>query len=178
MNQSLFVLADYQNWLSDIKERVQSARLRVALASNLKYCLRFYQFYADAGETPFGQQLVDQIPWGHNILIFTKCSNVSEAIFYITQTTEQGWSSDVLALQLKSRLHERTGKAITNFSRTLPAPQSDLAQQTLKEPYTFGIMDVSEYRSVETLSNNLKEALPTVEAIEMDLQQLQGGMGI
>ena len=109
-------------------------------ASNLKYCLRFYQFYATPTATPFGQQPVDQIPWGHNILIFTKCDTVSEAGFYIAQTIEQGWSRDVLALQLKSRLHERTGKAITNFSRTLPAPQSDLAQQTLKDPYTFDFM--------------------------------------
>jgi len=139
--------------------------------------LRLYKLNADAGETPFGQQPVDQIPWGHNILIFTKCSNVSEAIFYITQTTEQGWSRDVLALQLKSRLHERTGKAITNFSLPLLAPQSDLTQQTLKEPFTFSIMDVSEYSLVETLPYNLKGALPTVKEIKLDLQQMQGGMG-
>lgn len=108
--------------------------------SNLKYCLRFYQFYATAQPTPFGQQAVDQIPWGHNIQIFTKCANLEEASFYISQTLEQGWSRDVLALQLKSRLHERAGKAISNFAQTLPSPQSDLAQQTLKDPYTFDFM--------------------------------------
>lgn len=190
-------LTDYQDWLNGIKQRVVSARLRVALAanrelirfywelgaqiaqkqlqsqwgdklipqlsadlqkafpdlkglssSNLKYCLRFYQFYAGAegvgssqpDEIPFGQQPVDQIPWGHNILIFTKCRSLTEAGFYIIQTIEQGWSRDVLALQLKSRLHGRAGKAVSNFSRTLPAPQSDLAQQTLKDPYTFDFM--------------------------------------
>jgi predicted nuclease of restriction endonuclease-like (RecB) superfamily len=189
MTSTLASLADYQDWLNTIKQRVVSARLRVALAanrelihfyrelgaqiaekqaqsqwgerlipqlsadlqkafpelkglstSNLKYCLRFYQFYATAATTPLGQQPVDQIPWGHNILIFTKCSSVAEAGFYIAQTIEQGWSRDVLALQLKSRLYERAGKAVTNFSRTLPAPQSDLAQQTLKDPYTFDFM--------------------------------------
>jgi predicted nuclease of restriction endonuclease-like (RecB) superfamily len=189
MSHNLINLADYQDWLNTIKQRVQLARLRVALAanreliqfywelgaqisekqaqsqwgdklipqlsadlqktfpelkglsaSNLKYCLRFHQFYAVDGATLIGQQAVDQIPWGHNILIFTKCSSVSEAVFYINQTIEQGWSRDVLALQLKSGLHERTGKAITNFSRTLPEPQSDLAQQTLKDPYTFDFM--------------------------------------
>lgn len=189
MSNGIASLADYQNWLNTIKQRVQSARLRVALAanreliqfywelgaqiaekqaqsqwgdklipqlsadlkkafpdlkglsaSNLKYCLRFYQFYATVTATPFGQQAVDQIPWGHNILIFTKCSSVAEAGFYIAQTIEQGWSRDVLALQIKSRLHERAGKAVSNFSRTLPAPQSDLAQQTLKDPYTFDFM--------------------------------------
>ena len=60
------------------------------------------------------------------------------------QTLEQGWSRDVLALQLKSGLYARAGKAVTNFSRTLPSPQSDLAQQTLKDPYTFDFMAMTE----------------------------------
>jgi predicted nuclease of restriction endonuclease-like (RecB) superfamily len=111
-------------------------------ASNLKYCLRFFQFYTggqgvsdlDSAAALIGQQPVDQLPWGHNILIFTKCSSVDEARFYMEQTLEHGWSRDVLALQLKSNLFARAGKAATNFSRTLPLPQSDLAQQTLKDP--------------------------------------------
>ncbi|MEJ2800311.1 PDDEXK nuclease domain-containing protein [Comamonadaceae bacterium PP-2] len=117
-------------------------------ASNLKYCLRFFQFYTggqgasdpEAAAAAIGQQPVDQLPWGHNILIFTKCSNVEEARFYMSQTLQEGWSRDVLALQLKSQLHTRAGKAVTNFSLTLPPPQSDLAQQTLKDPYTFDFM--------------------------------------
>lgn len=117
-------------------------------ASNLKYCLRFFQFYASAqgattaGSTSvlFGQQPVDQMPWGHNILIFTKCRSVAEASFYLGLTFEHGWSRDVLALQLKSNLYARAGKAVANFSRTLPPPQSDLAHQTLKDPYTFDFM--------------------------------------
>lgn len=111
--------------------------------TNLKYCLCFYQFFAELQPSPFGQQPVDQIPWGHNTQIFTKCTSLEEASFYISQTLEQGWSRDVLALQLKSRLHERAGKTISNFSRTLPAPQSDLAQQTLKDPYTFDFMQLT-----------------------------------
>ena len=121
-------------------------------ATNLKYCLRFFQFYSatplqeQSENVPvkpsaaFGQQPVDQIPWGHNIQIFTKCTSVTEARFYIAQTLELGWSRDVLAMQLKSNLYARAGKAVSNFSRTLPAPQSDLAQQTLKDPYTFDFM--------------------------------------
>lgn len=115
-------------------------------ASNLKYCLRFFQFYCGAETeiissntdiSPFSQQPVDQIPWGHNILIFTKCGSLEEAGFYIGQTLEQGWSRDVLAMQLKSNLYMRTGKAITNFSRTLPSPQSDLAQRNAQRPLYF-----------------------------------------
>ena len=189
----LFAGADYQEWLKQIKQRIHSARMKVALAangelirfywelgsqiaekqnysqwgdklipqlssdlnkafpdmkglstSNLKYCLRFFQFYADTNATAlFGQQPVDQIPWGHNILIFTKCASVAEAGFYIARTLEQGWSRDVLAMQLKSRLYGRSGKAVSNFSSTLPAPQSDLAQQTLKDPYTFDFMTMT-----------------------------------
>jgi predicted nuclease of restriction endonuclease-like (RecB) superfamily len=194
-------LAEYQEWLNDIKQRIVSVRLRMALAasreliqfywdlgemislkqaqsqwgdkliaqlsadlqkafpeikglsaSNLKYCLRFFQFYNEKqGEQlpvkpdlPFGQQPVDQIPWGHNIQIFTKCASVAEARFYMDQTLAQGWSRDVLALQLKSDLYARTGKAVSNFSRTLPSPQSDLAQQTLKDPYTFDFMAMTQ----------------------------------
>jgi predicted nuclease of restriction endonuclease-like (RecB) superfamily len=104
---------------------------------NLLYMRSFAEQWPEA---EFVQQAVAQLPWGHNILIITKCSSVAEAHFYIEQTLEQGWSRDVLALQLKSNLFARAGKAVTNFSRTLPSPQSDLAQQTLKDPYTFDFM--------------------------------------
>lgn len=104
---------------------------------NLLYMRSFAEKWPDL---EFVQQAVAQIPWGHNILIIAKCASVAEARFYIEQTLEQGWSRDVLALQLKSNLFARAGKAVTNFSRTLPLPQSDLAQQTLKDPYTFDFM--------------------------------------
>lgn len=104
---------------------------------NLLYMRSFAEQWS---EVEFVQQAVAQLPWGHNILIITKCSSVAEARFYIEQTLKQGWSRDVLALQLKSNLFAHAGKAVTNFSRTLPLPQSDLAQQTLKDPYTFDFM--------------------------------------
>jgi predicted nuclease of restriction endonuclease-like (RecB) superfamily len=125
-------------------------------SKNLRYCRAFFRFYCDPAiwqqavaklrDTPWAgaeSQLsasLMEIPWGHNIQIFTKCSSVAEAGFYIAKTLEHGWSRDVLALQLKSNLYARVGKSVTNFSRTLPPPQSDLAQQTLKDPYTFDFM--------------------------------------
>lgn len=116
--------------------------------SNLKYCQRFYTFY----RAEIGQQLVDQfpntlygrIPWGHNILIFTKSKDREEANFYLQQTIENNWSRDTLALQVKSNLYVRQGKAVTNFSKTLPTPDSELAQQTLKDPYIFDFMTMAE----------------------------------
>lgn len=123
--------------------------------SNLFYAKQFYQFYQSViVQQPVGQlsqqpvdqfiqQAVAQIPWGHNILIFTKSSSIEEATFYIWATIENGWSRDVLALQIKSQLYQRKGKAISNFKHTLPQPLSDLAQQTLKDPYVFDFLTLS-----------------------------------
>lgn len=198
-------LAEYQDWLNTIKQRIHTTRMKVALAANeelislyfeigaqivdresraqwgsgfidafshdlratfpelggfssknLRYCRAFFRFYGDptiwqqavaklsekswAGVELNLSVLLAKIPWGHHIHIFTKCSSVEEARFYIAQTLEQGWSRDVLAMQLKSNLYARAGKVVSNFSRTLPLPQSELAQQTLKDPYTFDFM--------------------------------------
>jgi predicted nuclease of restriction endonuclease-like (RecB) superfamily len=116
--------------------------------SNLKYCKRFYVFYQSAigqqAVDQFVQQAVAQIPWGHNILIFSKSKTVEAAQFYISAIIENGWSREVLALQLKSQLYERQGKAVSNFKQTLPEPLSDLAQQTLKDPYVFDFLTLSK----------------------------------
>jgi predicted nuclease of restriction endonuclease-like (RecB) superfamily len=95
----------------------------------------------------FMQSPVAQIPWGHNILIFTKSKDIKEAMFYVGQTIENGWSRETLASQIKNDLYGRQGKAISNFAKTLPDVQSALVQQTLKDPYTFDFMLFdTEYR--------------------------------
>jgi len=149
--------------------------------SNLKYCKRFYSFYMDnleqqpvrligqqavdqlqwidnqnnEGSVVIGQQLVDQIPWGHNIVIITKSKDINEALFYIQKTKENNWSRDTLALHMKSGLYQRQGKAITNFTNTLPAPDSDLAQQTLKDPYIFDFLQLAEDYKERDIENQL-----------------------
>jgi len=93
------------------------------------------------------EQLVPQlvkIPWGHNRVIITRCKNVAEALFYVRKTIENNWSRNVLTHQIESGLYERQGKAITNFDKTLPAPQSDLAQQIIKDPYNFDFLTLTE----------------------------------
>jgi predicted nuclease of restriction endonuclease-like (RecB) superfamily len=75
-----------------------------------------------------------QIPWRHNYVILDKVKNREQRIWYIQQTVENGWSRAVLEMQIESQLYQRQGGAITNFDRTLPQPQSDLAQQLLKDP--------------------------------------------
>ncbi len=122
-------------------------------SSNLKYMRRWVLFYSkqpaigqqavdqlqDSAEEPVLQQLF-QIPWGHNIAIMVKCTSVDEALFYVENTKIHGWSRAVLTHQIESGLWQREGKSITNFSNTLPAPQSDLAHQTLKDPYVFDFL--------------------------------------
>lgn len=90
------------------------------------------------------QQAFTKIPWGHNILIFTKAKSVTEAHFYVQETIANNWSREVLALQIKTDLYKRQGSSVTNFAHTLPEPFSDLAQQTLKDPYVFDFMTMSK----------------------------------
>jgi predicted nuclease of restriction endonuclease-like (RecB) superfamily len=90
------------------------------------------------------QQLVAQIPWGHNIFIFTKSKDTNEAIFYIQKTIENNWSRDVLDTQIRANLYERRGKLVNNFEATLPEPLSDLAIQTFKDPYIFDFLTLAE----------------------------------
>lgn len=114
--------------------------------SNLKSIRQWHLFYA--GSSPIGQQAVGQIaqqpvsqilsiPWGHNLAILAKCKQHDEALYYAQATQTYGWSRSVLVHQLESGLWQREGKAITNFEQTLPAAQSDLATQILKDPYKF-----------------------------------------
>ena len=76
----------------------------------------------------------------HNLVIISKIKNPGEALYYVQKTMENNWSRAVLTHHIESRLYERDGKAITNFHATLPAPQSDLARETLKDPYNSSVL--------------------------------------
>lgn len=89
---------------------------------------------------PIGPQPVAQLPWGHNVILIQMVKELPIRLWYAQQALEHGWSRNVLFLQIRSRAHERQGKAVTNFSRTLPPPQSDLATQLLKDPYVFDFL--------------------------------------
>jgi len=126
--------------------------------TNLKYCRLFFKYFLISPRTGdeleniksprtgdelekvdnrLFYQAIRGIPWGHVKLLIDKIKDHKEALFYINQTVENGWSRDVLALQIKSDLFKRSGNAVTNFSSTLPDPMSDLAQQVIKDPYKF-----------------------------------------
>jgi len=99
-----------------------------------------------------------QIPWGHNREIISKCATVDEALYYVNKTIEHNWSRNVLVHQIESGLFQREGRSITNFPKTLPAPQSDLAQQLLKDPYTFDFLSLTDDYNERELETALTAA--------------------
>lgn len=105
----------------------------------------------------FNQDLLFQIPWGQNIVIISKCNSVEEALFYVNKTIENGWSRAVLTHQIESELFNRQGTAVTNFSKTLPEPQSDLAQQLIKDPYNFDFLTLTSDYNEKELEKNLTD---------------------
>ena len=128
--------------------------------TNLKYMKRFYLFYNQDDE--IRQQLADElepiifkIPWFHQVNIITKCSNTAEALFYTARTIEYGWSRSVLEHQIELNLYEREGKAITNFTNTLPMVQSDLVQQVTKDPYIFDFLSLRQEYDEKELEEHL-----------------------
>jgi len=90
------------------------------------------------------QQVAAQLPWGHLMRLLDTVSDPSARTWYAQKAVEHGWSRAILVHQIESRLHERQGKSQTNFTRTLPPPQSDMAQQILKDPYNFDFLSLSE----------------------------------
>jgi predicted nuclease of restriction endonuclease-like (RecB) superfamily len=200
---------------------------------NLFYIRKWYVFYMERGivqqvvaligDGPKNDifqkisQLVKQIPWGHNMAIIVKCSNVETALFYVRQTIQNNWSRAMLLAQIESRLFERQGRAIQNFQLVLPIPQADLARETLKNPYNFDFLSlgkeagekdleialidhiqkfllelgqgfayvvmveyalenvssplgVSEYQISSAVPEDLKGSLPSIEALEQELE--------
>ncbi len=143
---------------------------------NLKYIKQWHLFYSQEIETSqqsadqissqallhsdnsFGQQAVaqlTQIPWGHNIVIISRCKNLDEAFFYIQKTIQNNWSRSVLSHHIESDLFKRDGKSINNFKATLPEPHSDLAIETLKDPYNFDFLALTEKHNEKELEDAL-----------------------
>ena len=91
------------------------------------------------------EQLIVLVPWGHHRIIIDKCGNdVEKALFYVRKAVENGWSRNVLAIEIDGDLYSRQGKAVTNFSLTMPDADSDLAQQLTKDPYIFDVQGLAE----------------------------------
>lgn len=120
--------------------------------TNISYMVQFAKEYPDS---QFVQQAVGQIPWGHNILLLQKLETGEERLWYAKKTIEHSWSRNVLLHWIESGLHQRQGVAINNFKETLPAPQSDLARETLKDPYSFDFLTIREQFDEKELEDGL-----------------------
>lgn len=119
---------------------------------NLKYMRAFAEAWA---EEAIVQAALAQITWYHNITLIEKVKGRDERLWYAEQTVLNGWSRNVLVMQIESQLYHRQGKAITNFQQTLPTPQSDLAQQLIKDPYNFDFLTLSEAAQERDLERQL-----------------------
>jgi predicted nuclease of restriction endonuclease-like (RecB) superfamily len=113
----------------------------------------YMRAFAEAWPEPeFVQQPAGQIPWGHNLVLLTKLKDPATRLAYAASALEHGWSRAVLVHHIEARTVERQGKALSNFAERLPKPQSDLARETLKDPYRFdflGIGDEADERQLE-----------------------------
>lgn len=96
-----------------------------------------------------------KIPWGHNAVIIEKIKDNKERLWYAQKAIEYGWSRSMLETWIESNLYRREGKAITNFSKALPSPQSDIAQQSLKDPYVFDFLTLKEEHAEHDLEQGL-----------------------
>ena len=121
---------------------------------NLKYMRAFAEAWPDRAIV---QQLAAQIPWFHNCLILDKLTDTETRKWYIKTTIEQGWSRNILAMQIESGLHERQGRAITNFPATLPPVDSDLAAQVFKDPYLFDFIGTADPRREQEVEKALTD---------------------
>ena len=134
--------------------------------TNLRYMQKFAELYSEISNLPqvgedFGNGEVETIfaiPWGHHKLIIDKCNgNRRKALFFVNQVLQNGWSRAVLLNFLDTDLFERQGKAITNFSQTLPAIQSDLAQEITKDPYKFDFITLTQSYNEKELKDALMD---------------------
>lgn len=123
---------------------------------NLKYMRAFAEAFP---EREVVQQVVARLPWGHNVRLIEAVKSPDERLWYAREAAAQGWSRAVLVHQIGTDLYRRQGKALTNFDRTLPAPQSDLAQALLKDPYSFDFLALGPDMSERELERGLLDHL-------------------
>ena len=151
--------------------------------TNVKYMKQWYSFYSvrvEKGQRLIGQidekeksqrlvgqlvmpELFGRVPWGHHIDIVSRCETIDEALFYIKNDIDGGWSRPVLNVQIDGKLFKVQGSAVTNFDTTLPVPQSQLAKEILKDPYNFDFLTMKpkydEHDLEEALVSNVTQFL-------------------
>lgn len=134
---------------SDLKQKFPEAR--GFSSRNLRYMRTFAQAWP---REAILQPPVAELPWAHHAVLL-KLDSLAIRVWYASRAIEQGWSRNILALQIDSKLYERDGKAVTNFESLLPPADSDLAQQITKDPYIFDFLGQTELRRERDLETGL-----------------------
>ncbi len=136
-----------QGWGAKVIERL-AQDLRAAFPetrgfsrANLMYMRAFAEAWPDA---EIVQQAVGQLPWGHNLVLLTRLKDSQQRLAYARSAVAKGWSRNMLNIHIETRLLERSGTAVTNFDASLPKPQSDLAHESLKDPYRFDFLGLTD----------------------------------
>ncbi|MFW9872784.1 MAG: YhcG family protein [Candidatus Thorarchaeota archaeon] len=139
--------------------------------SNILYMKAFYLAYEKVQQAvgQFEKLPIFRIPWGHNIALITRIKDERRRIWYASMAIQEGWSRSYLEDMIKSKYHERWGKAVTNFKDRLPEPQSIIAQETLKDPYNFDFIELADGYKEKELEQGL------IDHIEKFLLELGSG---
>jgi len=155
IGQGILERQTHQRWGSKVVDKL-AHDLRTAFPDmqgfsprNLKYMRAFAQAWPD---TDFVQAVLAQLPWYHQLALLDKLQTPDERRWYAEQAIENGWSRNVLVMQIETRLHQRAGQAVSNFSQRLPQAQSDLARESLKDPYRLdflGLGSEAQERAIE-----------------------------
>lgn len=155
MGRDILARQARQGWGAKVIERLSQdllaafPEMKGFSPRNLKYMRAFAEAWPDA---EFVQQVAAQLPWFHNVILLDKLPGPETRKWYAAKAIEHNWSRNILVMQIEARLLERSGTAATNFFLTLPKPQSDLARESLKDPYRFdflGLTDEAQERTVE-----------------------------
>jgi len=155
IGRDILVRQAEQGWGAKVIERL-AHDLRTAFPEmkgfsprNLKYMRAFAEAWPDA---EFVQQAAAQLPWFHLCTLLDKLKNREERDWYLSKAAAHNWSRNILVMQIETRLRERSGTAVTNFEASLPKAQSDLARESIKDPYRFdflGLTDEAQEREIE-----------------------------
>lgn len=147
-----------QGWGAKVIERL-SHDLRTSFPdmkgfsrANLMYMRAFAEAWPDA---EIVQQLVGRLPWGHNLVLLSKLKDAESRKRYAERAIEYAWSRNVLNIHIETRLLDREGKAVTNFEANLPKPHSDLARESLKDPYLFDFLGIGQEADEREIENAL-----------------------
>jgi predicted nuclease of restriction endonuclease-like (RecB) superfamily len=158
IGRDILVRQAEQGWGAKVIERL-AHDLRTAFPemkgfsrANLMYMRAFAQAWPD-GEII--QQAVGQLPWGHNLVLLTRLKDPRQRLAYAQSAIANGWSRNVLNIHIETRLLERSGKAVTNFELSLPRPQSDLARESLKDPYRLDFLGLGKEAGERDIENAL-----------------------